>query len=62
MIQRSKGYSWRKSLSIDDIKEAIDVVKSVNKDLIVMVDNCYGEFLDIKEPTEVGADIMVEKI
>ena len=58
MIQRSKGYSWRKSLSIDDIKEAIDVVKSVNKDLIVMVDNCYGEFLDIKEPTEVGADIM----
>ena len=58
MIQRSKGYSWRKSLSIDDIKEAIEVVKSVNKDLIVMVDNCYGEFLDIKEPTEVGADIM----
>lgn len=58
MIQRSKGYSWRKSLSIDDIKEAIDVVKSVNKDLIVMVDNCYGEFLDTKEPTEVGADIM----
>ena len=58
MIQRSKGYSWRKSLSIDDIKEAIEVVKSVNKDLIVMVDNCYGEFLDTKEPTEVGADIM----
>ena len=58
MIQRCKGYSWRKSLSIDDIKEAIEVVKSVNKDLIVMVDNCYGEFLDTKEPTEVGADIM----
>ena len=58
MIQRSKGYSWRKSLSIDDIKEAIEVVKSVNKYLIVMVDNCYGEFLDTKEPTEVGADIM----
>lgn len=58
MIQRSKGYSWRKSLSIDDIKEAIEVIKSVNKDLIVMVDNCYGEFLDTKEPTEVGADIM----
>ena len=53
MIQRSKGYSWRKSLSIADIKEAIDVVKSVNKDIIVMVDNCYGEFLDTKEPTEV---------
>lgn len=58
MIQRSKGYSWRKSLSIEDIKEAIEVVKSVNEDLIVMVDNCYGEFLDTKEPTEVGADIM----
>lgn len=58
LIQRSKGYSWRKSLSIDDIKEAIEVVKSVKKDVIVMVDNCYGEFLDVKEPTEVGADIM----
>ncbi len=58
LIQRSKGYSWRKSLSIEDIKEAIEVVKSVKKDVIVMVDNCYGEFLDIKEPTEVGADIM----
>ncbi|MEF9990656.1 MAG: methionine gamma-lyase family protein [Romboutsia sp.] len=58
MIQRSKGYSWRKSLTIDDIKEAIDKVKSINKDLIVMVDNCYGEFIETKEPTEVGADIM----
>ncbi|MCR1953650.1 methionine gamma-lyase family protein [Clostridioides mangenotii] len=58
MIQRSKGYSWRKSLSIDDIKEAIETVKSVNPNLIVMVDNCYGEFLDTKEPTDVGADVM----
>ncbi|MDR0880899.1 MAG: methionine gamma-lyase family protein [Clostridioides sp.] len=58
MIQRSKGYAWRKSLSIDDIKEAIDVVKSINPELIVMVDNCYGEFLDTKEPTDVGADVM----
>ena len=58
MIQRSKGYAWRKSLTIEDIKEAVDTVKSVNKDIIVMVDNCYGEFLDTKEPTEVGADIM----
>jgi cystathionine beta-lyase family protein involved in aluminum resistance len=57
-MQRSKGYSWRKSLSIDDIKEAIDVVKSINKDLIVMIDNCYGEFIETKEPTEVGADII----
>ncbi|RDY24273.1 aminotransferase class V-fold PLP-dependent enzyme [Romboutsia maritimum] len=58
MIQRSKGYSWRKSLTIEDIKEAIETVKSVNKDIIVMVDNCYGEFLDTKEPTDVGADVM----
>ena len=58
MIQRSKGYAWRKSLTIEDIKEAVEVVKSVNKDIIVMVDNCYGEFLDTKEPTEVGVDIM----
>lgn len=58
MIQRSKGYSWRKSLTIADIKEAIDTVKSINNDLIVMVDNCYGEFIETQEPTEVGADIM----
>lgn len=58
MIQRSKGYSWRKSLTIQDIKEVIDTVKSINKDLIVMVDNCYGEFIETKEPTDVGADIM----
>ncbi|MBC5996668.1 aminotransferase class V-fold PLP-dependent enzyme [Romboutsia ilealis] len=58
MIQRSKGYAWRKSLTIEDIKEAVETVKSVNKDIIVMVDNCYGEFLDTKEPIEVGADIM----
>ena len=48
----------RKSLTIEDIKEAVETVKSVNKDIIVMVDNCYGEFLDTKEPTEVGVDIM----
>lgn len=58
MIQRSKGYSWRKSLTIADIKEVIDTVKSINKDIIVMVDNCYGEFIETKEPTDVGADIM----
>lgn len=58
MIQRSKGYSWRKSLTIADIKEVIDTVKAINKDLIVMVDNCYGEFIETQEPTDVGADIM----
>ena len=58
MIQRSKGYSWRKSLTIEDIKEVIDTVKSVKPEVIVMVDNCYGEFIETKEPTDVGADIM----
>ena len=58
MIQRSKGYSWRKSLTIEDIKEVIATVKSVKPEVIVMVDNCYGEFIETKEPTDVGADIM----
>ncbi|MDV8116172.1 aminotransferase class V-fold PLP-dependent enzyme [Bacillus sp. BAU-SS-2023] len=58
MIQRSKGYSWRKSLTIEDIKEVIETVKSVKSEVIVMVDNCYGEFIETKEPTDVGADIM----
>lgn len=58
MIQRSKGYAWRKSLSVKDIEEAIKAVKSVREDLIVMVDNCYGEFLETKEPTDVGADVI----
>ncbi|MFI3210695.1 MAG: methionine gamma-lyase family protein [Peptostreptococcaceae bacterium] len=57
-IQRSKGYSWRKSLSIDDIEKIVKLVKSIKEDVIVMVDNCYGEFLETKEPTEVGVDIM----
>ena len=58
MIQRSKGYSWRKSLTISDIKEVIETVKSIKPEVTVMVDNCYGEFIETKEPTDVGADIM----
>jgi len=57
-IQRSAGYSWRPAIKIDDIEEIIKKVKAVKSDLIVMVDNCYGEFLDYKEPTDVGADMM----
>lgn len=57
-IQRSTGYGWRKSLLIEDIKKSIDVIKNINEDLIVFVDNCYGEFLDIYEPTDVGADLV----
>ncbi|MCR5302773.1 MAG: methionine gamma-lyase family protein [Lachnospiraceae bacterium] len=58
-IQRSKGYETRPSLSVDQIGEAIRFVKSLNKDLTVMVDNCYGEFTDTKEPSDVGADMVV---
>ena len=58
-IQRSRGYSQRKSLTIDKIAEAIRVVKEACPDTIIMVDNCYGEFTEDKEPTEVGADVFV---
>ena len=58
-IQRSRGYSTRKSLTIEKIKKAIKAIREVNKDVIIMVDNCYGEFVEEKEPTEVGADIAV---
>ncbi|MEA4826925.1 MAG: methionine gamma-lyase family protein [Clostridium sp.] len=57
-IQRSTGYGWRNSLLIEDIKEVIDCVKSVRKDIVCFVDNCYGEFMDILEPTDVGADLV----
>lgn len=57
-IQRSGGYSWRPAMTIDAIEVAIKFVKSIKPDIIVMVDNCYGEFLDYKEPTDVGADLM----
>ena len=58
-IQRSRGYSLRRSLTIDKIEKVIKLIKENNKDVIIMVDNCYGEFVDEKEPIELGADIMV---
>ena len=58
-IQRSRGYSERKSLTIDKIEEAIKAVKEACPETIVMVDNCYGEFCEDREPTEVGADVFV---
>lgn len=57
-IQRSRGYSLRPSLTIDKIEELCRAVKEVSPDTIVMVDNCYGEFVETKEPTQVGADII----
>ncbi len=56
-IQRSKGYHWRKSATIEDIKKIISIVKSINKNIICFVDNCFGEFTEKYEPTDVGADI-----
>lgn len=57
-IQRSKGYSDRPSFMVDEIGEMIRKVKAVDPDVVVFVDNCYGEFVEDKEPTEVGADLM----
>lgn len=57
-IQRSRGYELRPSLSIDEIEKVCRVVKEKNPDVIVMVDNCYGEFVEEKEPTQVGADLI----
>ncbi len=58
-IQRSKGYQTRRTLSVPEIGEAIAYVKSLNPDVICMVDNCYGEFVERTEPTDVGADLCV---
>ena len=58
LIQRSRGYSLRKSLSVDEIGQIVKVVKSKNPDCICFVDNCYGEFVEEKEPLEVGADLI----
>ena len=58
LIQRSLGYSWRPSLTLEDIEYTIKFIKIMNPNIICLVDNCYGEFLDFKEPTEAGADII----
>lgn len=58
-IQRSKGYQTRPTLSVEKIGELIAFIKSVKPDVICMVDNCYGEFVEIKEPSDVGADLVV---
>ncbi len=58
-IQRSKGYQTRRTLSVEEIGKAIAYVKSLNPGLICMVDNCYGEFVERTEPSDVGADLCV---
>ena len=58
-MQRSRGYALRKSLSLESIKNIISKIREVNKEAIIMVDNCYGELVDTIEPTSLGADLIV---
>lgn len=58
LIQRSCGYSWRESLSIAQIAQIVALIKQQNPETICFVDNCYGEFIELQEPTEVGADLI----
>ena len=56
-IQRSRGYSYRDSLTIDKLEKVIKLIKSINKEIIIFVDNCYCEFVETKTPCQVGADL-----
>ena len=58
-IQRSKGYSTRKSISIDKLENIVKLIRNINKEVIIMIDNCYCEFVTVKEPIEIGADVCV---
>ena len=58
-IQRSKGYSTRKSITIDSLEKVIKFIKEIDKDVIIMIDNCYCEFVSTKEPIEVGRRLRV---
>ncbi|EGT5618429.1 methionine gamma-lyase family protein [Clostridium perfringens] len=57
-MQRSTGYGWRNAFQVKELGEVIKAIKELREDLIVFVDNCYGEFIDIIEPTDVGADLI----
>ena len=59
LIQRSKGYATRASLSVDEIGEMCAIIRANNENVAILVDNCYGEFVEEKEPTHVGADLVV---
>jgi len=58
-IQRSRGYADRRSFSVDEIGELISFVRSIKKDVIIMIDNCYGEYTELIEPSQIGADMVV---
>ena len=57
-VGRSRGYEWRDALSIEKIDKVTEFIRSIKKDVCIFVDNCYGEFMDIYEPTDVGVDLM----
>lgn len=57
-VQRATGYGWRKAITVNQIAELADFVHGIRGDIVCMADNCYGEFLDVKEPTDVGIDVM----
>lgn len=59
IMQRSRGYSFRPSICIENIEKAIKLIKNIDNNILVMVDNCYGEFVETREPTSVGADLIV---
>lgn len=58
-IQRSRGYSWRNAFTVEDLAKAIALAKKISPQSIVVVDNCYGEFIETREPTDVGADVVI---
>ena len=58
-IGRSRGYEWRDALSIEKIEKVISFIKKINSNIVVMVDNCYGEFMDTLEPSDANADLIV---
>lgn len=57
-IQRSKGYLWQNTITVKEIQEIVKEIKDISKDTIILIDNCYGEFTDIYEPTDFGADLV----
>jgi len=58
LIQRSRGYAWRRALSVNEIGGLISRIKAIRSDIVCLVDNCYGEFTELSEPCEVGADLV----
>ena len=58
-LQRATGYAWRKAISIEEIRECTAFVKNIDPNIICMADNCYGEFVETKEPSDLGADMVV---